>query len=104
MTTAFQSDAFQATGFQIDTLASFALVATDGADLASATLSVSSGSKSFSLAATDGADTFAGSLSLAYSVGNPISWVILPGRVYTQKMAAKGIPVLPSRLRSLKSN
>ena len=104
MTTAFQSDAFQATGFQIDSGASFALVATDGADLASATVSLALSGLSFGLAATDGADTFVGAMSSPYSVGNPISWVILPGRVYTQKMAAKGIPVLPSRLRSLKSN
>ena len=104
MTTAFQSDAFQATGFQIDSGASFALVATDGADLAAATLSLSLAGLTVGLTDTDGADSFAGVASSPYSVGNPISWVILPGRVYTQKMAAKGIPVLPSRLRSLKSN
>ena len=104
MTTAFQSDAFQATGFQIESGANFALAATDGADLAAATVSLSLAGLSFSLAAAEGADTFAGAVSSPYSVGKPLSWVILPARVYTQKMAAKSIPRLPSRVRTLKQN
>ena len=104
MTTAFQSDAFQASSFQIDSGATFALVATEGADLASATLSVSALSASLALAATEGADTCVGTISYPYTVGKPISWVLLSPRVYTQKMGAKSIPRIPAKIRSLKSN
>lgn len=68
MSTAFQATGFQNDAFQIDASGvSLALVATEGADSCSALI------------------------SLTINVGKPMSWVILPSRSYTQRIAAKGI-------------
>ena len=92
MSTAFQATGFQNDAFQIDASGvSLALAATEGADACAASITVSALTASFALMATEGADSCSALVSLTINVGKPMSWVILPGRSYTQKMAAKGI-------------
>lgn len=91
MTTAFQATAFQDNAFQIDASGlSLALVATEGADLCAASVTLTALTANFSLVATEGTDACAASVAIAVQMGKVMSWVVLPGRLYTHKMPAKG--------------
>jgi len=105
MSTAFQADSFQVDAFQIDASGvSLALSAVEGADACAASITVSALTASFALMATEGADACEALISLTINVGKPMSWVILPSRSYTQRIAAKGIVSYASKNRLVRGD